>query len=264
MKEKDEIKKLRIQQLIDRLEKAKTIFQEVEQEKEEMEGETGIQEQEKEIYQPLTATSLLNPLEMTEEKQKKIKDFLTTTQEIAQPRYFDPEQEDQIICRFCRKPGHTFKSCKEKETRCYLCKSDHDPVKCPLADICFHCYYRGHCRQDCRDRRSKYCEYCRKSGHSTMECEKTWRQYIYKNDPKGPISVTCYHCGSSDHFGDYCSRKGSGYHPPTAFDFDGIDVDKLNKKRYYSSDEDDYRRKSFPGTQKKKKEWRSSSGKRKW
>ncbi|KAJ3308095.1 hypothetical protein HDV04_000832 [Boothiomyces sp. JEL0838] len=248
----DEIKNKRIQTLIDRLEKAKTIFQEAEMEKEEI------------SEQPLTATSMLNPLEITEEKQKKINEFLGTAQEVVQPRYFDPDQEEQIICRFCRKPGHTFKSCKEKETRCYLCKSDHDPVKCPLADICFHCFYRGHCRQDCKDRRSKYCEYCRKSGHSTMECEKTWRQYIYNTkDPQGPITVSCYNCGSEDHFGDYCQRRGSGYHPPTAFDFDDIDINKLNKKkRYYSSDEDDYRRKSFPTAQKKKKEWRSSGGKR--
>jgi Zinc knuckle len=62
-------------------------------------------------------------------------------------RYWMP---DAKVCRFCRKEGHIFRDCTAKvmiliqATRCTLCSAEHDPLQCPLKDVCWTCYSRGH------------------------------------------------------------------------------------------------------------------------
>jgi hypothetical protein len=103
-------------------------------------------------------------------------------------RYFIEDAD--IVCRFCRKTGHIFRNCKEKEISCYLCRSDHDPTRCPLANVCFWCFRRGHEKMDCRSRHiSKFCMFCKEPRHSTQECDLLWRDYIYNSsvDPVRPL-----------------------------------------------------------------------------
>jgi hypothetical protein len=62
-----------------------------------------------------------------------------------------------------------------------------------------------------------------------MECEYAWRRYSYEKNDDGQdrdldsFIVSCYNCGSSSHFGDYCTSSGQGYNK-TAFSLkaDGI------------------------------------------
>ncbi|KAJ3303936.1 hypothetical protein HDV03_003409 [Kappamyces sp. JEL0829] len=66
-----------------------------------------------------------------------------------------------------------------QETRCHLCRADHDPIRCPLSSVCYWCFRRGHDKSDCKTRHvQKYCQSCKTSGHATQECDIVWRCYI--------------------------------------------------------------------------------------
>jgi hypothetical protein len=91
--------------------------------------------------------------------------------------------DDSTNCKFCRKPGHVVKDCPEKSSACHLCKKDHDPSRCILMEICFHCYRRGHPKNKCPlflKGVPKNCQYCERKGHSTMDCDLVWRKYLMK------------------------------------------------------------------------------------
>ncbi|KAI8926424.1 hypothetical protein BC831DRAFT_456649, partial [Entophlyctis helioformis] len=101
-----------------------------------------------------------------------------------------------------------------QETRCHLCRQDHDPLRCPLAEICYACFNRGHQRTNCPDRSvRKYCVHCDSQGHSTMECGRVWRQYRLSRSSRTSSSgrhamdVYCYLCAGKDHFGDNCTHS---------------------------------------------------------
>ncbi|TPX68027.1 hypothetical protein SpCBS45565_g03403 [Spizellomyces sp. 'palustris'] len=140
----------------------------------------------------------------------ELEDLLTNSS-FNHPRYFGSE----IMCLFCRKTGHTAKSCPEKETACFLCKADHEPLKCPLADVCYRCWRRGHQYKDCdASRDDRDCAFCNEH-HRVMECPGVWRQYIYtalsssKSVPhERDAHIFCYECGLEGHFGDDCPHQG--------------------------------------------------------
>lgn len=124
------------------------------------------------------------------------------------------------------------------------CKKDHDPIRCPLGNVCFWCFNLGHNKADCKKlHESKFCHLCKASSHSTQDCQKVWRDYLMEKDPpvtlitrksnySRPIPTTsnnkpfdsrlykyhscepntklyvsCYYCGDSGHFGDFCNRR---------------------------------------------------------
>jgi hypothetical protein len=112
-------------------------------------------------------------------KNREIEELMALNTFEHTPRYFI--QGDEVICRYCRKSGHKVRDCPDTIERCHLCRSDHDPLRCPLADVCYQCYRRGHCKQECPDyinRVARFCAYCDQKGHSTMDCSKVWRRYI--------------------------------------------------------------------------------------
>ncbi|KAI8849858.1 hypothetical protein BC829DRAFT_177078 [Chytridium lagenaria] len=132
------------------------------------------------------------------------------------PRYFFDGQ-----CKFCRKTGHVIKDCKERETQCFLCKEDHDSMKCPLAEVCFNCYRLGHQRKDCSQAysRNRYCDFCRTSMHDTEECGLVWRRYTLSGSVHSSKRITmyCFNCGTDGHFGDECGIYRPGPKGMTAF-----------------------------------------------
>lgn len=84
---------------------------------------------------------------------------------------------DPKICRFCRKEGHIFRDCDQTVIPCYLwfsivnpSQSNHNPLECPLRDVCFICYFRGHIRSECPNASTtkRFCKFCDASSHSTM------------------------------------------------------------------------------------------------
>ncbi|KAJ3212774.1 hypothetical protein HDU82_006406 [Entophlyctis luteolus] len=130
-------------------------------------------------------------------------------------RYFEEERK----CSFCRKPGHSYRQCKEKETECLLCNQDHDPTRCPLSDVCFACFRMGH-RKD--------------------ECPNHWRKYTVaapKKDAAVPeLRMFCYACASPLHFGDDCREqvRFGGKSRGSAFNLDNLPRwyrDAQNRKR---------------------------------
>jgi len=54
-------------------------------------------------------------------------------------RYFAPQAKKEIVCYFCRKPGHMSVDCDLKKTLCPICKENHDPLKCPYSNACLKC-----------------------------------------------------------------------------------------------------------------------------
>lgn len=116
-------------------------------------------------------------IRMQGKNQKIIDEYLEELAVEQEPRYF--VDKEQVLCHYCRKRGHKFRDCTEAATRCNLCREDHDPMRCPLSEICYQCFQRGHVKTDCPNYgKQKYCEYCRVNGHSTMDCAKVWRNYI--------------------------------------------------------------------------------------
>ena len=51
-----------------------------------------------------------------EEKEKIFKQLIELTNVPQPERYF--QSQGELLCKFCRKPGHLFRNCLEKETQC--------------------------------------------------------------------------------------------------------------------------------------------------
>lgn len=128
-------------------------------------------------------------------------------------RYFESKK-----CKFCRSEDHLFKDCPEKLLFCPLCKETHDPLFCPLSEICWNCYNRGHVKQKCRETLSRrWCGYCKSTSHRVQDCHVVWRTYLYSSS-KTPQRVvkSCYMC-AGNHFGDDCPNDTGGSYRYSCF-----------------------------------------------
>ncbi|KAI8817333.1 uncharacterized protein EV422DRAFT_508936 [Fimicolochytrium jonesii] len=96
-----------------------------------------------------------------------------------------------------------------KETNCYLCKADHDPLRCPMSKLCFKCMQRGHIYAECPNARDNTrCGFCNDgNGHHPMQCPQQWRQFVflpYSGDKeRDQLTIYCYNCGDGGHMGDF-------------------------------------------------------------
>ncbi|KAI8610566.1 hypothetical protein BC830DRAFT_1038517, partial [Chytriomyces sp. MP71] len=95
---------------------------------------------------------------------------------------------------------------------------DHDPMRCPLSDVCFACCRMGHTKDTCPNvSKRRFCEVCQNASHSIYTCPNHWRKYKLKSSlpqrskneaasviPK--LIMYCYNCGSNQHFGDECEE----------------------------------------------------------
>ena len=152
-----------------------------------------------------------------------LQSFLNETIEAQDlPRYFG-----EIECRYCRKPGHKFRNCPDKSIKCNLCQDEHDPLRCPLQEVCFLCWKRGHMKMNCPGGRPprKVCLKCdTKDHHTTMDCTNVWRDYVSTKGSFEKFDVYCYYCGDAGHFGDFCTERRQSIYQPSAFDYDRNDV----------------------------------------
>ena len=120
-----------------------------------------VQEYEDQIYQALmdsessSSSSFSDPEDRPdpvpgEEEPKPASPTGPPPEAVSIPRYFidaSALKKKSIKCHFCRQEGHVFRDCKAKDIRCLLCRADHEPTRCPLAQICFSCYRRGHTKR---------------------------------------------------------------------------------------------------------------------
>ncbi|KAJ3086881.1 hypothetical protein HK100_008549, partial [Physocladia obscura] len=115
-------------------------------------------------------------------------------------RYFEEERK----CSFCRKPGHDFKTCKEKKFVLSV-------FEWAIRKMTVHEYEQ------------------QKKGianHATPDCGVHWRKYklIYPLPKASKVRKFCYWCASDNHFGDNCTdaRGGHSQQRVTAFNMNSV------------------------------------------
>ena len=127
---------------------------------------------------------------------------------------------DQIICRFCHKPGHYARNCPERPPRperregsAYYCmlKRRARPRRfrrfVPY-NTCYRCLQPGHLARDCQN--EIVCSRCEQPGHKARECKN--EPVCYRCKQSGHISsacpnpIVCYKCGQPGHKRSECTQ----------------------------------------------------------
>ncbi|KAI9643830.1 hypothetical protein NHQ30_007181 [Ciborinia camelliae] len=138
---------------------------------------------------------------------------LTPEDRAAILKYF-PNTDGVILrrCLICGSSGHERAGCPD--SLCSSCgsKGDHLTPACPRTVVCDKCRGVGHQTLDCPEklRAAKEdikCVICQSSSHHESQCHFIWRSFLPGPDEIKKvrnISVYCYFCGGSGHFGPDC------------------------------------------------------------
>ncbi|KAL1648493.1 hypothetical protein SLS58_002248 [Diplodia intermedia] len=88
---------------------------------------------------------------------------------------------------------------------------------CPTAAKCTKCRERGHSKEDCPSKLARssadgfLCDLCNEKGHPEEECTLLWRSFNPDKIPNlnkvARMTVSCYQCGSRQHWGDDCPMR---------------------------------------------------------
>ncbi|KAI5965471.1 FRE8 [Candida theae] len=183
-------------------------------------------------------------------------------------RYFgvtDPDNENQQtlgpICDNCHERGHRRAQCKV--VICHKCGKvgDHYESQCPTTLVCLRCGEKGHYVSQCKSkiRKKQYCRNCDTFQHGDEDCPSIWRSYLTKrtaNEDQESLvlpNISCYNCGSDEHFGDECNKQRSSRIPNLGSAFSGNNLPRNLRPLYFlrlkSSDagsSDDYNPNSTP------------------
>ena len=124
------------------------------------------------------------------------------------------EIRNPIICRYCKKSGHTIEVCKARErvnSRCQLCdKAGHLASQCPTIEKCQLCNKIGHTARTCNtnNRQLVVCQICGISGHSALNC---YRNPNRQNNTNKTL-LTCQNCGKNGHTAATCYIRPNQNH----------------------------------------------------
>ncbi|KAJ8390981.1 hypothetical protein AAFF_G00097590 [Aldrovandia affinis] len=136
-------------------------------------------------------------------------------------RYYNPNPNESVTCRSCRKTGHLAQHCPtpKKCPSCLLCGTEgHLPHACP-GKHCPNCCLPGHGYEDCLELAywHKQCRRCGATGHFHDACPDIWRQY-HLTTRVGVLvkpgstdahrrAAYCYNCARRGHFGFVCGQR---------------------------------------------------------
>lgn len=131
-------------------------------------------------------------------------------------RYWGKERDSDLArCSMCSRDGHTANACPSRTCKHCSAVNEHFSSACPSVLKCQKCKERGHNISECTSKLSRsladgfICDIC--SGpHVEEKCSWVWRSFkpdeskIRKADR---LIVSCYECGSSQHWGDDCLTR---------------------------------------------------------
>ena len=113
---------------------------------------------------------------------------------------------EAAVCRRCGEKGHYSNQC----TNCPNCDEDHPPGSCPITKVtCFPCEGHDHCPKECHL-------------HRMITQSVELQRRILRADVSNNFhpNVTCYHCGRTGHYANWCLAKALGmprvYPTPTS------------------------------------------------
>ena len=128
-------------------------------------------------------------------------------------KYFPvvPGSVSRPRCLACAGSSHKTLDCPS--LTCKTCGKNHPITTCPENARCLKCRARGHLAKDCPEKlfraqaESGGCDLCQSQDHLENACHLIWR--TYKPRPEEirtvrDIPVSCYVCGSDNHYGPEC------------------------------------------------------------
>ena len=163
-------------------------------------------------------------------------------------RYFGvtgPDDDNQQslgpICDNCHERGHRRAQCKV--VICHKCGKvgDHYETQCPSTLVCLRCGEKGHYVLECKSkvRKRQYCRNCDTFQHGDEDCPSIWRSYLTKrtaNDDQESLvlpNISCYNCGSDEHFGDECNKQRTSRIPNLGSAFSGNNLPRNLRPLYF-------------------------------
>ncbi|BFZ54453.1 hypothetical protein PYCC9005_001490 [Savitreella phatthalungensis] len=156
----------------------------------------------------------------------------------------DSSDPSQQVCHNCKGRGHKSRNCPHQICRTCGALDSHATQRCPMTQRCYNCNRLGHVAGDCSERvrrQGDFCDSCGARTHLSSTCPQIWRLYVPPNDvefhvsgakatwQKG-LSLYCYNCADSGHYGDDCPIPHRIRHlEPSAFCADNLPDPSLIK-----------------------------------
>lgn len=158
----------------------------------------------------------------------------TPEERVAILKYF-PTTNGGILkkCLVCGSSRHNRTACPDNACSSCGSKGDHLSSACPQTMVCGKCRGEGHQTSHCPEKlrvakEDMRCITCQSPGHLENECHLIWRSFFPGPDEIKKvqnISVYCYFCGRSGHFGPECGlHRGTPASGGTSWSTSNMDM----------------------------------------
>ncbi|KAB2572207.1 Protein AIR1 [Lasiodiplodia theobromae] len=168
-------------------------------------------ETQQDTVQNSTATSVPNGQMRTHFTQ------LSESEQVLQVRYFGEPADGLVRCLTCAQKGHMKESCPSRTCQHCQAVDQHFTKNCPTIAKCAKCRERGHSKESCPSKLARSsadgfsCDLCNEKGHPEEECAHLWSSFDPDKIPNlnkvARMTVSCYQCGSQQHWGDDCPMR---------------------------------------------------------